>query len=131
MEIATRRAALTLFGAALVAGCVARDGTVIVPDPDGGIVVIPPDGAAGGRFDPSGRWCFQDDRGRVRERLIEAYRGGLTVRTRRGRRDYRRASAGRYEEIEGRSVYLFRRDGSAIFSRDGTRQGAFELYRCR
>ena len=121
----TRRAPAAMAAAAVLAlaGCVE-------PIPGGGVIVAPGPAA----FNPTGTWCWEDRRGRQRAHLIDAYRGGMVVAPARrpGRqREFERVSARRYEEVNGPGVYWFRRDGTALWSRDGTRERAFEVYRCR
>ncbi|MEM7189380.1 MAG: hypothetical protein AAF439_07195 [Pseudomonadota bacterium] len=122
-------AAIALAAALTAAGCVAPNGTVITPNPGGGVTVTPPTAAA---FNPTGRWCFEDRRGRLRTHDIDAYRGGMTVTNGRGRqRDYDRVTAARYAQVNGAGVYEFYRNGRGVYSRDGTRDKAVDVYRCR
>lgn len=122
-----------LTGAALVAlsACVAPNGTVITPAPGGGVVVTPP-GGIGGTVDTrlAGNWCFVNNRGREAQRDIRVVRNGLLVSTPRGQREYIRVASGRFEEVNGPSVYQFNSLSSGVFSRDGTNRTAFNLYRC-
>ena len=124
---------MIIAGAVLAAlgACVAPDGTVIAPTPDGGIVVAPPSDSTTDRR-IAGLWCFEGRRGRERERSIEAYRDGIVVTNQRGiTREYRRVSAAQYREIGGNGVYSFRSPREAYFSRDGTQRNVVQLYRCR
>lgn len=136
MLIRSSRLAALACGAALLAlaGCVTPSGQVIAPAPGGGLIVTPPTNTVGQRPINSGIegiWCFEDRRGRVREREIDVYRNGIVATNARGRqREYRRVGQGRYEELGGDSVYLFRSVRNAVFSRDGTERNAVALYRC-
>ena len=116
-------AAFAAVASLILAGCVE-------PVPGGGIVVTPPSAA----INPSGTWCFEDRRGRQRVHLIDAYRGGMDVAPARNpdrRREFVRVSTRQYNELDGPGVYWFRGDGTALWSRDGSRDRAFEAYRCR
>lgn len=120
-----------VLGAALLAGCVAPNGTVITPRPGGGVVVTPPPGGNQVDVALNGLWCVDGRNGRVRERQIDIYRDGMVVTNRRGRqREYRRLRAGRYREVGGDSMYVFRNRNNGVFSRDGREVSAVPVYRC-
>ena len=120
----------TLMAAAGAAALVTL-GACVAPAPGGGVIVTPP--VTPIVYDPSGRWCFTDNRDRPREHVIQAYTDGMVVSAANRpeiRREFDRVSSGRYEEINGDAVYIFYANGTAVFSRDGTQANSFDVTRC-
>ena len=105
-------------------------GGCLAPAPGGGVVVGPPNRPVA--FNPDGRWCWQDNRGRRHVHFINGYRGGMVIdgRGRERRREFRRIRQNAYAEIDGPGIYEFHGNGRATWTRNPRRGAEFAVWRC-